>query len=124
MNCTTCIAIYYQNNKCVGHQKLISKDEQREVLTLSAGKLKLSIYVFIQYIKCTSLQQFKLKFVSFLYNMQHDISLKSRVYLTKEHRKRDFEMHKFLHFSIETEYKNLRTRIQAPSSSDLNDHAI
>jgi len=45
--------------------------------------------------------------------------------LTEEHRKRDFEMHKrLLHFSLESEYKNLRTRIQAPSSSDINDHAL
>jgi len=58
--------------------------------------------------------------------MQYDISLKSRVYLTKEHtqKKRKFEMHKLLYFSIESKYKNLRTQIQAPSSSVINDHAI
>jgi hypothetical protein len=56
--------------------------------------------------------------------MQYDISLKSCVYLTKEHKKRDFEMHKLLHFNIESEYKNLRTQIQAPSFSGINDHAI
>lgn len=86
--------------------------------------LKSSIYVFIQYIKHTILRQFRFKFVSFLYNMQYDISLRSRVYLTTEHKKRDFETHKLLHFNIESEYKNLRTQIQAPPSSEINDHAI
>jgi len=42
MNYTTCIAIYYYNNTCVGHQKFNLK--RRAVRsTSSAGMLKLSI---------------------------------------------------------------------------------
>jgi hypothetical protein len=53
-------------------RKLISKDKKKEVFTSSAGMLKLSIYVFIQFIKRTSLLV-RLKFVFFLYNSRYDI---------------------------------------------------
>jgi hypothetical protein len=53
-------------------RKLILKDKQKEVFTSSAGMFELSIYVFIQFIKRTSLKV-RLKFVFFLYNSRYDI---------------------------------------------------